>query len=155
MLLGSERPCSVSGYCLLYLFEIDEDLIMTLITLNLPEKTILQAQQAAAALKRPVEDVLVDMLTAVLPSVHDAPEALQTELTQMTWVDNKTLWDIARSTMTNEDQRKLQQLSKMPNRSSADERMLEKLRNEYGRITLLKSRAYAILSLRGGKPILQ
>ncbi len=128
---------------------------MTLITLNLPEKTILQAQEAATALKRPIEEVLVDMLTAVLPSVQDIPEALQTELTQMTWLDNQALWTIARHTMSEKDQVALQKLSAIPNRTNSDEQKLEKLRNEYGRITLLKSRAYTILSLRGGKPILQ
>ena len=45
---------------------------MTTITLTLPERTMEQAQQAAAVLQRPVEDVLRDLLAAVLPTMHDA-----------------------------------------------------------------------------------
>ncbi len=46
---------------------------MTTITLTLPEWAMDQAQQAAAVLKRPVEEVLSDILVAVLPTLHDAP----------------------------------------------------------------------------------
>jgi hypothetical protein len=140
---------------LVYYVDNGEEKIMTIITLNLPEKTIIQAKHAAAILNRSVEEVLVEMLTAVLPSVQDAPEALQAELAGMTWMDNKALWTIARSAMPQIDQDRMRQLSEMENRSESDEQELENLRNEYGRITLIKSRAYAILSLRGGKPILQ
>ena len=35
-----------------------------------------------------------------------------------------------------------------------EQAQLEELRREYGRITLRKARAYALLSLRGGKPLL-
>jgi hypothetical protein len=35
-----------------------------------------------------------------------------------------------------------------------EQSQLEDLRREYGRTTLLKARAYALLSLRGGKPLL-
>jgi hypothetical protein len=42
---------------------------MTTITLTLPERTMEQAQQAAAALQRPVEEILCD-LPGSRPSYH-------------------------------------------------------------------------------------
>lgn len=128
---------------------------MTQINLNLPEKTALQARQAAAALKRPVEEMLAEMLAAVLPSVEDVPEALQVELLEMTWLDSKSLWQIARSVMDDQSQSKLSDLAAKETLSPAEEEDRERLRAEYGRITLRKARAFAILSLRGGQPILQ
>jgi len=130
---------------------------MATITLTLPDHMLGQAHQAAAILQRPVEEVLSDMLAAVLPLVCDAPADMQAELTRMTWLDNKDLWRIARDTMTSEDQTQMQQLIQLQGERSLtpmEQRQLEDLRRDYGRITLLKARAYALLSLRGGKPLL-
>jgi len=130
---------------------------MTAITIDLPERTLKQAQWAAAALKRPLEDVLTDMLTAVLPTIDDAPADMQIELTYMTWLDNQTLWDIARGSMSTAAQKQLQKLSHLQDQrplTATEQQKLDKLRREYGHVTLRKARAYALLSLRGGKPLL-
>jgi hypothetical protein len=130
---------------------------MTTITLTLPERTMEQAQQAATALKRPVEEVLSDILAAVLPTVHDAPAEMQAELTRMTWLDSQELWRIAREQMPAEAQEQLRQLTQVQEQhalTSKEQAQLDALRQEYGRITLLKARAYALLSLRGGEPLL-
>lgn len=126
---------------------------MSTITLNLPDKTIQQAQQAATALKRPLEELLTDILTAVLPTNTDIPAHLQLELTNMTWLDTPSLWEIARSTMTPSDQADLQALSQQSNPTPAQVAQLNQLRQEYGRVTLRKARAYALLNLRGGNLI--
>ena len=131
---------------------------MTTITLTLPERTMEQAQQAAAALQRPVEEVLRDMLEAVLPAIHDAPAELQAELLRMTWLDTPALWRMARGQMSAEAQAQLQQLTHLQGHrplTSEEQGQLDVLRQEYGRITLLKARAYALLSLRGGEPLLR
>ena len=73
---------------------------MTTITLTLPERTMEQAQQAAAALQRPVEDVLRDLLAAVLPTMHDVPNDMRAELMRMTWLDSQELWRMAREQMS-------------------------------------------------------
>lgn len=130
---------------------------MTTITLNLPEPAMEQARQAAVALQRPVEEMLAEMLTAVLPTVHDAPVHLQTELMRMTWLDSAALWQIAHSSMAATDEVEMQQLAQLQAErplKKAEQKRLEELRQEYGRVTLLKARAYALLSLRGGKPLL-
>lgn len=131
---------------------------MTTVTLNLPEPTMKQAYQAAASLRRPVEELLTEMLTAILPSAHDAPAAMQAELTGMTWLNDKALWEVANSCMSSEDEDRLRQLSVIQEKrplSKNKQKELDNLRHQYGRITLLKARAYALLSLRGGKPLLK
>ena len=130
---------------------------MTTITLTLPERTMEQAQQAATALKRPVEEVLSDILAAVLPTVHDVPAEMQAELTRMTWLDSQELWRIAREQMPAETQEQLRQLTQEQVQralTSKEQAQLDALRPAYGRPTLLQARAYALLSLRGGEPLL-
>ena len=130
---------------------------MTTITLTLSEQTMERAQQAAAALKRPVEDVLSDILMAVLPDVHDAPEDMQAELTRLTWLDSQALWHVARSQMSAEAQEQMQRLTHRQGQqplTMEEQEQLDELRQDYGRMTLVKARAYALLSLRGGEPLL-
>jgi RNA:NAD 2'-phosphotransferase (TPT1/KptA family) len=130
---------------------------MTTITLSLPEQTMAQARRAAEALNKPVEEVLSDMVTAVLPVVQDAPEDVQLELTRMTWLDNQALWQIARRAISQDEQEELHRLAERQaagRLSSTEWERLEHLRHEYGRVTLRKARAYALLSLRAGKPLL-
>jgi predicted anti-sigma-YlaC factor YlaD len=131
---------------------------MATITLTLPDRTMTQAQQAAVALQRPVEEVLRDLLAAVLPTVDDAPTELQAALLRMTWLETPELWRIARGHMSAEAQEQLQQLSHLQGHrllTPEEQTQLDVLRQEYGRVTLLKARAYALLSLRGGEPLLK
>jgi hypothetical protein len=130
---------------------------MTTITLTLPERTMEQAQQAAVALQRPVEDVLRDLPAAVLPTMQDVPDDMQAELMRMTWLDSQELWRSAREQLSAAAQAQLQQLTHLQGQSplTPDEQaQLDALRQAYGRMTLLKARAYALLSLRGGESLL-
>ena len=59
--------------------------------------------------------------------------------------------------MSAEAQERLQQLAHLQGQralTAAEQEQLDALRQEYGRTTLLKARAYALLSLRGGEPLL-
>ncbi len=130
---------------------------MTTITLDLPEQAMEQARQAAAVLQQPVEAVLADMVQSVLPEIHDAPAELSAKLTEMTWLDNQALWDIARLMLVPRDEKRMRLLSELQGErelTTAEQEELEVLRREYGRLTLLKARAFALLSLRAGKPLL-
>src|SRR5262245_35689786 len=114
---------------------------MATITLTLPEQTIEQAQQAAAVLQRSVEEVLRDLLAAVLPTMHDVPDDMQAELLRMTWLDSQTLWHIAREQMSAAAQTQLLQLTHLQEQrplTSDEQAQLDALRQEYGRVTLLK-----------------
>lgn len=129
------------------------------VTLHLPETTMRRARQSANILQRPLEDVLVNMLAATLPDLdlEEVPPGMQAELLHMTWLTDNELWTIARSTMTGKQQERLRYLADLQAQRplTPDElETLDALRREYGRVTLRKARAYALLSLRGGKPLL-
>ncbi len=128
------------------------------VTLSLPDNIMRRARQSAAVLKRPVEELLTTMLDAVLPEVADVPAEFQVELAQMTWLSDTKLWELANQLMTKKNQERLEALTEIKAQrtlTQGEEETLETLRKEYGRITLLKARAYTLLSLRGGRPLLQ
>ncbi|HID52439.1 MAG TPA: hypothetical protein EYP41_10415 [Anaerolineae bacterium] len=131
---------------------------MTTITLNLPGRLIQRAEQASLVLQKPVEDILTDLLDVTLPDTTDAPPELQADLARMTWMDNQALWQIARDQMDTQSESRLRTLAQLQDEralTAVERTELDNLRREYGRITLLKSRAYALLSLRGGEPLLK
>ncbi len=97
------------------------------------------------------------MLAAVLPDVEDAPDDMRADLTRMTWLSDQELWNVARDTMLNKQQEQLQRLAEIQAQrplTPDEQKILEELRGAYGRVTLRKARAYALLSLRGGAPLL-
>lgn len=129
---------------------------MTTVTLNLPEPILQRANKAAAVLHRSLEEVLAATLASALPDVEDIPDDMQAELLQMTWLDDRELLNIAHGQMPVHEQTQLATLGKRMDRLTYQERQsLQALRESYGRITLRKARAYALLSLRGGKELLQ
>ncbi len=76
----------------------------------------------------------------------------------MVYLDTSTLWQIAQSQMPEEDQEIFQQLSQTQGERSltpTEDAGLEALRRDFARVTLRKARAYALLSLCGGTPLLR
>jgi len=133
------------------------DMTLQSITLHLPETVMRRARQTADVLQRPLEEVLTAILAAALPEVEDAPADMQAELIRMTWLSDGELWVIAQSTMPDDQQEQLRRLTELQTRrplTPEEQETLEALRREYGRVTLRKARAYALLSLRGGRPLL-
>ncbi len=129
---------------------------MTTVTLNLPEPILQRANKAAAVLHRSLEEVLAATLASALPDVEDVPDDMQAELLQMTWLDDRELLNISHGQMPDHEQTQLATLGKRMDRLTDQERQaLQALRESYGRITLRKARAYALLSLRSGKELLQ
>ncbi len=127
------------------------------VTLQLPDGLLQRARQAAATLQRPLEDVLTATLAAGLPDVQDAPADMRVELARMTWLNDTDLWIVARSIMPPKDQEQLRYLSELQSQRTLtedEETRLQALRRVYGEVTLRKARAYALLSLRGGRPLL-
>ncbi len=82
---------------------------------------------------------------------------MQEELARMTWLDEQTLWSIAQSSLPARKQEHLAYLAELQTQRAltAEEIAdLENLRQEYSRVTLRKARAYALLSMSGGRPLL-
>lgn len=127
------------------------------VTLHLPEAVMQRAKQVADALQRPLEETLTAILAATLPDIEDVPLDMRTDLVRMTWLSDQELWAIARSAMTEDHQGRLRHLTNLRTQRSLtqeEQEALDALRQEYGRVTLRKARAYALLSLRGGRLLL-
>lgn len=127
------------------------------VTLRLPDPIMHRARQSAEALQRPLEEVLAALLNASLPEMEEVPPDMQAELLRMTWLSDKELWEAAHSRMPHKDQEQMRYLAELQAQrplAPHEQEPLEALRREYGRVTLRKARAYALLSLRGGRPLL-
>jgi hypothetical protein len=101
----------------------------------------------------------VDDLASSLAGAQDdyTPTDRAADLALMASLSDQDLWTIARSAMSGRDQETLAYLSELQSqRPLSDNEMakLDALRQTYGQVTLRKARAYALLSLRGGKPLL-
>ncbi len=130
---------------------------MATLTLEVSDSLLTRARETAQALERPLEEVLVGALAVGLPDVHGAPESVRNELLEMTFLDEESLWRIAKDEMASTDQRELQALLDVQRRPlfPREEVRLQALRESYGKAMLRKARALALLSLRGGQPLLE
>ena len=72
----------------------------------------------------------------------------------MTWLDDVGLLSIAGAVLSDADQRRLVELSGRDSLSNAEREELDGLRDSYGKVTLRKARALALLSVRSGKGLL-
>lgn len=127
------------------------------VTLQLPDAVMQRAREAAQTLDHPVEEVLTTMLAAVLPDVDNVPADVRADLTRMTWLSDQELWDATRRQMPPEQQDELRKLAEIQTTRSLNQEERERLaelQREYGKATLRIARAYALLSLRGGRPFL-
>lgn len=89
------------------------------------------------------------LLGAVLPSLQGVPPDMYAELVRMTWLPSQVLWTTAQAQMY-----ELAQLQAQRALTAAAQTQLDGLRQAYGQTTLRKARTYALLSLRGGAPLL-
>ena len=127
---------------------------MTTITLDLPDSLTERAGQAAQAMHRPLEEVIAAVLDVALPALDDVPPAIRAELVAMTWLDDQALLSIANAVLSDEDQRRLVDLTGRDTLTVREQHDLRTLRDAYGQMTLRKARAFALLSIRSGKGLM-
>ena len=127
---------------------------MTTITLNLPDSIVHRAGRAARAMHRPLEETITAILDGALPSLDDVPQDMRTELVEMTWWEDAKLVEAADATLLEIRQQRMIELSATDRLSDLEKKEIDSLRREYGRVTLRKARALALLSVRSGKRLL-
>jgi hypothetical protein len=121
------------------------------VTLALPETVYQSVEQTAMAVHRPIETVLVEALTATFPPISDLPEQIADEVSEFTGIADDMLQNIATEMLSPSQQ---QQLTRLLGKNSDDKltktekATLERLMDEYWRITLRKAQARAILAQR-------
>jgi hypothetical protein len=122
------------------------------ITLNLPETVYEQIRRAAEKAQRPLNEVLVEAVTAVAPVIGIASGEMRTALAQMAYLNDAALWQAAQTTMTAEQRERLealhdqQQRDGLPAEEQAEEQALLAL---YRETLLVRAQAAVLLKQRG------
>jgi hypothetical protein len=122
------------------------------VTLNLPDIVYQRAKQAADALNRPLEDVIVNTLATTLPALDDVPPEMAGELATMAQLSDEALHGLANSLLPAARQELLDLLLDQQGRGELDEagqRELTSLLAECGRHVLRRAEAVALLIARG------
>jgi hypothetical protein len=122
------------------------------ITLNLPETVYEQIRRAAEKAQRPVNEVLVEAVTAVAPVIGIASGEMRTALAQMAYLNDAALWQAARTTMTAEQRERLEALHDQQQRDglTAEEQAEEQaLLALYRETLLVRAQAAVLLKQRG------
>ena len=134
------------------------------VTLNLPEAVYRQVRRAAEKARRPVNDLLVEAVTAVAPVITATPDSMRTALAQMAYLNDAALWQAARTTMAPAQRERLatlhdqQQRSALTTDEQSEEQALLTLYRETLLVraqaaVLLKQRGYAVADLEQFEPI--
>ena len=126
------------------------------LTLTLPDELYSHLETQARAVKRTVDDLVLDTLArqAPPPVDDDLPLKLQMELKALEALSDQALWTIAQSIM-NEDKVALYDVlldrNQMGNLTAEGQELLNSLREEADFLMVRKAHAYALLQSRGHK----
>ncbi|MBD2312895.1 hypothetical protein H6G20_14585 [Desertifilum sp. FACHB-1129] len=123
------------------------------ITLQVPELLHRRLLNTARATNRSLEEVILHSLTVGSPpNWEDIPDEFKGDLAALDKLDDRALWQIAKSQKTVEEMERYSQLLEQ-NRNhtitEAEQIELSNLRTEADRFMLLKSQAAALLRWRG------
>jgi hypothetical protein len=123
------------------------------VTLNLPETLYKRAKEMAQAVDRSLEQILTQSIALSLPALEtDLPPDIRSELVALPLLSDDELWAIARSTMDERQQDRLQELAEVQKHrslTSAEQSDLARLLDSAERVMLHKAEAYRLLARRG------
>ena len=122
------------------------------VVLELPEEIYERVDRTAKGLKQPVQQALLKIVEAGLPSLAKVPPEYLPELEALEAMSDEELWEIARSEMLAAQQDRLDHLlqkNQTEDLSEVEQQELDQLHTEANRLMLQKSYAYVLLKWRG------
>ena len=122
------------------------------VVLELPEETYERVDRTAKGLKQPVQQALLKIVEAGLPSLAKVPPEYLPELEALEAMSDEELWEIARSEMLAAQQDRLDHLlqkNQTEDLSEVEQQELDQLHTEANRLMLQKSYAHVLLKWRG------
>lgn len=122
------------------------------ITVELPEELYQRVKRTARGMKRPVEQALVSIVKAAMPSLEKVPPEYRPELEALEALSDEELWKVAESQVPAAQRRQLTRLLQKNQRGALTDRerqALTQLRTEADRLILRRSYAYILLKSRG------
>ena len=120
--------------------------------LELPEEIYERVDRTAKGLKQPVQQALLKIVEAGLPSLAKVPPEYKPELEALEAMSDEELWEIARSEMPAAQQDRLDYLlqkNQAEGLSEAERKELDRLHAEANRLMLQNSYAYVLPKWRG------
>jgi plasmid stability protein len=127
---------------------------MTLQTVKvrLPDVLYQQIERRARRLHRSVEDELVAVVSATLPTLDDLPSDIADDVAQLAFLTDDELWRTARATLTPDESERMQALLLKRQReglTSSERQEAEHLLHRYDRTMLIRAQAAVLLKERG------
>lgn len=125
---------------------------MQTITLTLPDALYRSAYQVAEATRQPLEVVLRESLTHTLPPLDDLAPEEASDLAALSVLDDASLWRASEVMLNTRKQAELRALLEQQQAgewSADDQRRLQSLLDEYGRLMVRKAHAWLLLARRG------
>ena len=122
------------------------------IKLDIPETVYEQIRRAAAKVQRPIDDLLIEAVSAVAPVADSVPPQMRSALAHMAYLNDAALWQAARSTMASEQRERLEDLHHKQQRESltAEEQAEEQnLLTLFREAILIRAQAAVLLKHRG------
>jgi len=122
------------------------------ITLNVPETVYQQIRKAAEKVRRPINDILVEAVTAAAPTLSAAKTGSRGALAQMAYLSDAALWQAARATLPADQRERLAALHVLQQQralSRAEHTEEQSLLNLYKETLLVRAQAAVLLQSRG------
>ncbi len=122
------------------------------VTINLPDALYEQLKQRANLSQSTIEAELLQMVSAIIPVAGKLTPDLRGQLAQMQFLDDKALWQAARTRLSKRSLSQLQSLNYKRQREGLTEAETQKsntLLQQYERIILLRAQAAQLLKERG------
>ncbi len=122
------------------------------LTIRLPDPLYQQVEQRARQMQRSVEDELVAVVAATLPTLADLPTDIASEIAQLEFLSDDELWQVARTTLSPDESERMQELTLKQQRDGLtpqEQQEAEALLHQYDRTMLVRAQAAALLKERG------
>ncbi|MDZ4719828.1 MAG: hypothetical protein SH847_15370 [Roseiflexaceae bacterium] len=121
------------------------------VTLHVPERVYDQIRRAAERAHRSIDDILLEALIAVAPTMMESP-AVRSSFAQLTFLNDAALWQAARATMQPEQRERLEDLHDKQQREGLSTEEFDEeqaLVGFYREMVLLRGQATVLLKRRG------
>ena len=125
---------------------------MQTFTLNLPNLLGTRIQRLAHKFKKTEQEILLDAITTALPPLVGVVPELADELAELTFLNDATLWRIARSTLPQEQYNQMDELLARKGQGqiiATEQQTLDELVEQSQNLTLKRGQAAVLLQQRG------
>jgi len=122
------------------------------VVVKLPASIFERVERTAKGLRQPIQQAMVKIVEAGLPSLAKVPSEYRPELEALEAMSDEGLWEIVQSEMPASQQRQLGRLlrkNQAEGLSEAEQQALDQLHAEANRLMLRKSYVHVILNWRG------